>query len=278
MAHSTASGNGEHAQTPRHVPHLCGLSDMEGRPLCLACQAQVVGSQSSDNSPPTGCTTQRGQRGQRGQRAQKAQSSQTLPPPEQSAPSALSVWHTSQGGITESVRRMVFRLCRRLKGEGRQADESLLREYFRANMKALTGLPWDEFRLLVMEGLDKVKSPLGTGPLHDALTEADNLPPPISASRYVIPAIKRVVGLCAVLQKRKGKDPFPLASNPLADELGGIDPSTVARWLRLLVRDGVLELKGEKGHSGRASEYHFRPAFAERLASGDDDGPYRDGF
>src|SRR5262249_53689054 len=151
--------------------------------------------------------------------------------------------------------RLVFRFCRRLKGAREYPDDQALADFFKANEKALNGLPWDEFRLLVMEGLDRVKTPLGAGPLGEALVAADSRPAPPSAARYVIPEIKRTVALCSVLQERAGQQPFFLAANPLAEEFG-VDPGTVCRWLRLLVRDGVLSLV-QKGNRGRATEYRY---------------------
>ena len=90
------------------------------------------------------------------------------------------------------------------------------------------------------------------------------------------PAIKRTVALCAVLQARAGQQPFFLAANPLADEFG-VDAATVARWLRLLVRDGVLVVAA-KGRRGKATEYRFIGGQAKPQTSTDtlldDPGPY----
>jgi len=268
--------------------HLCKRKGVDGQMLCDGCQAEVGGDQASSNRPPVKHATQTHQSNQSNQtqqRDQRAQRSQMNTPPEQSAPSGVSgisgvsgvsVWHTSQAGNTESVRRRIFRLCRRLKAEGRQADDLFLDEFFQQNHKALKGLPWDEFRLMVLEGMDRVTSPLGTGPLRDALGEADSRPALPGVVRYVLPGIKRTLALCAVLQQRAGTLPFFLASNPLAEELG-VDPATVARWLRLLVRDGVLKLV-KKGHTGWASEYRFQGATprspATFLAEDDNPGPY----
>jgi hypothetical protein len=129
------------------------------------------------NSPPGRYATQRAQT------AQGAQRLQTDPLQGESALSGPSVLHTSQGGIAKSVRLRVFAFCRRLKAEGRQADDPILHDFYVANKKDLDGLPFDDFRLLVMEGTEKVRSPLGRGGLAEALAEADSRPAPACAAR-----------------------------------------------------------------------------------------------
>jgi hypothetical protein len=153
----------------------------------------------------------------------------------------------------------------------------MLAEWYRSHAKELDGLGWDEFRLMVLEGLDRVKAPLGGGKLAEALAEADRLPLPACAIRYAAPGLQRVVKLCVVLQGRTDPEPFPLAANPLADELR-VDPSTVSRWLRLLMRDRVLSL-GRRGNRGRANEYRYAgdqtTTSTKPIFPADPDGPYR---
>jgi hypothetical protein len=155
-----------------------------------------------------------------------------------------------------SARRTVFRLCRRLKLDGGAEDREKLRLLFQTHAQALAGMTFEEFRLLVAEGTERVKTPVGSGALGDALAEADSKPFPACAEDYPTLAFKRTVALCAVLQRRAGRGkPFFLAGSSLADELK-VDPGVAARWLRLLVRDRVLELV-QRGHRGTASEYRF---------------------
>ena len=234
------------------------------------------------NPPPRYAiqSTQRDQSTQSSQRRQNSQRIQTNTLPgksEPSEPSEPSVLHTSEGGSSESVRRLVFRFCRRLKGTRQYPQDQTLADFFKGNEKALNGLPWDDFRLLVMEGLDRVKTPLGAGPLGEALAEADSRPFPPSATRYVTPEIKRAVALCAVLQEHAVQQPFYLAINALAEEFD-VDAATASRWLRLLVRDGVLSLV-KKGNRGRATEYRYNPAEPDPPATTvDHPGPYKERF
>ncbi len=134
-------------------------------------------------------------------------------------------------------------------------DYDALLRVWESNQKC-QAIPFDDFRLMAMEGWERVKQPQGTGKLAEALAEADRRGRLPASERYVDDRLKRLVGLCAVLQEQKAGAAFHLAANPLADELG-IDQTTAARWLRLLVRDGVLVLVS-KGHTGRASEYRCR--------------------
>lgn len=185
------------------------------------------------------------------QRRQIVQNLQIDTPSEPSVCSDPSVWH----GNTDSVRRLIFRLCRHLKSQNRQADDVTLAELFAANEKGLDGLSRDDFRLMMMEGIELVQNPIGEGPLAKAIAMATSLPPPTCAARYDTPAIQAIVALCQLLHNRD-EGPFFLAADALALEFK-VDSSSVSRWLRLLVRDGVLAIV-EKGRRGRATTYCFQ--------------------
>jgi hypothetical protein len=151
-----------------------------------------------------------------------------------------------------------------LRAEGREPDDTFLAAWYASHRRELDGLGYDDYRLMVLEGLDRVRTPLGSGGLAKALAEVDRRPAPPCAGRYASPHIRRIVGLCAVLHEHA--DAFPLAANALADELDA-EPGTVSRWLRLLVRDGVLIIV-TRSRRGRATEYHY--------AGGDDQHDVRD--
>jgi hypothetical protein len=150
--------------------------------------------------------------------------------------------------------RAVFRLVRRLKRDHRDMpSDAELRRYWESDRR-LRAIPWDDFRLRVLEGWTRVKHQSGTGPLSQALATADQRPVQC-VQRYENPQLRRLVSLCAVLQERAKEKAFPLASEAVAEEFKVPQP-TVSRWLRLLVQDGVLGLTF-KGHTGKASEYRF---------------------
>jgi hypothetical protein len=188
------------------------------------------------------------------QRPQIAQTAQNSPLRRSSARSVVSVGSVCHG-ITVSQRRAVFRLVRRLKGTRPDPpDEDELRG-LRDSGSLLRSIPWDDFRLLVLEGWGKVRQSRGEGRLGDALAEADRRPLPRSAERYEQHQLRRLVGLCAVLQERAGNATFFVASNAVAEELD-LSPTRVSRWLRLLVLDQVLIIV-KRGHTGKATEYQY---------------------
>jgi hypothetical protein len=158
------------------------------------------------------------------------------------------------GMIAKPVYRAILRIARRFKRDGRCPDDTAVRMAFRSDER-FSSLNQDEFRLVLLEALERTKSPLGTGPLAEALFTADARELPAIAERYSDPRLRRLVGLCNVLQEQAGSKPFYLAAVSVAEETG-VRTATVNRWLRLLVRDGVLS-RVNRGHSGKASEYRF---------------------
>lgn len=99
------------------------------------------------------------------------------------------------------------------------------------------------------------KYSIGSGPMADALHEADQTALPKCALQYESERVQRLVGLCHELQRRAGDEPFFLASRTVAMLLGG-SAKQAALYMNLLCMDGILE-RVTKGHRGRASEYRY---------------------
>ena len=83
----------------------------------------------------------------------------------------------------------------------------------------------------------------------------DNLP--TAARYYERQETKLLVGICRELQRRAGEQPFFLGCRTAA-ELLKVEHNTAARWLRLLVLDGIIQTAEPgtiKGH--RATSYRY---------------------
>ena len=80
--------------------------------------------------------------------------------------------------------------------------------------------------------------------------------PPNVALQYEQESLRLFVAFCRELQRAAGDKPFFLAGRSAADVTNESHPQ-VARWLRLLVMDKVLDLAKE-GTRHHASEYRYR--------------------
>jgi len=192
----------------------------------------------------------------------KSNSSANSGPSVNSGPSASS---GSSGGSGASgshdldklrqQRRTVFRLVRELRElyAALPTDQDLRLWWERDSRRR--GIPWDQFRFWAMDGWDKVRYRPGTGPLAELLAEADARPLPAAALRYEDPQLRRLVALCAALQRRAGATPFPLAADAVALELK-LSQATISRWLRGLTLDRLL-IVTKPPRPFRATEYRY---------------------
>ena len=125
----------------------------------------------------------------------------------------------------------------------------------------------DECRLLLLGGFKKVRAPLGSNPLAEAIRRAAAGPAPAEAARYSSSApLQRLVAVCFHLQHLDGDAPFFLSARDAASILGRAGNAHHGlAMLNGLVDDGLLILacKGTPG-GRRASRYRFtslaRPA------------------
>lgn len=99
--------------------------------------------------------------------------------------------------------------------------------------------------------------------LASALAWADGREPPAVALDFMQPALRRLVALCAALQRVNGDAPFFVACKPVAEKLG-VHLDTVADWLRKLRAAAIIDLvtphqfTGHPGQ-GKAAEYRYLP-------------------
>jgi len=221
------------------------------------------------------------------QRVHGSPPSRSSPPASPGAPSARCTEPTpalsseTQAAIAEAIeanlpsneaisrkaaQRALFTLARALKGifglagvPPKVLSEIAVRWYARAkNCPALAGYAIDDVRLDLIEGFRKVKYAAGAGPIEECFARAKRQPVPAVALEYEQPEVRLLVALCIELQRNAGDgEPWPLACR-IAGPLLGVSHETAARWLRLLIFDGVLELMSEGKHIGTdASMYRL---------------------
>ena len=113
---------------------------------------------------------------------------------------------------------------------------------------------WSDFTI----PWNRVKVPKGVQ-FAEVLGSANSNPIPRAALAYDLPAMQHLVALCSALQAHHGPSrAWPLSCR-LAGSSIGVAHDTTARYLKLLVADGVLELIAEAGPKGseRAREYRY---------------------
>lgn len=164
------------------------------------------------------------------------------------------------------VETRLFEFLRRLKSVPALADVhvSMLTPFIQLwHRRAVDDVPTlflDEVRALAAERWPKVLHPFGSGPLDEAVALARTQTVPRCALKYDTEAVRLLVKVCRELQRRSASEPFYLAVRAAA-EFMGIDKSSAARFLKMLVADGVLEevQKGGRppGEKPRASTFIY---------------------
>ncbi len=101
----------------------------------------------------------------------------------------------------------------------------------------------------------RVAYPLGTSPLESIMEILTGKCPPPETARYETPGIKKLVALCAELQRRAGNNVFFLDCRT-AGQCVGVDHNTANRWLNMLTTDKLL-LKMEQGKPGHATRWRW---------------------
>lgn len=161
--------------------------------------------------------------------------------------------------------RRLFELARGLKAIPGLADAALselkpiARQWHQLALPAIRTKAFEESWIDFVEAWDKVRFPKGQEPILAIFAKAAESELPAIASNYENPRIQLLVQLCRELQRHHGARPFYLSCRTAAKLLNTKDYKTVARWLKLLVVDGVLELVSAGNTSGRrASRYRYR--------------------
>lgn len=158
--------------------------------------------------------------------------------------------------------RYVFELARALKAIIPKASRDELREIVRDwHARALPFIKTKDFTTTWCDfsrGWEAVKIPHGAALSHVAMT-ARASPLPEAAFGYDLPVMQELVSLCHALQQHHGPGKsWPLSCRMAAREIG-VGHDTAARWIKLLLADGVLELAVPAGskESRRAAEYRY---------------------
>ena len=158
--------------------------------------------------------------------------------------------------------RLLFAFGRQLKAMPKYANadvrqlKPLVQIWHQAALPFIGTKPFEETWLDFAEGWPKIKYAAGTEPIYVAFQRAIEGELPVEALQYEQEALQRLVALCRQLQADAGSSTFYLAGRVAAD-LVGAPHTQVARWLRLLVVDGVIVVVKE-GSRHRATEYRYR--------------------
>lgn len=157
--------------------------------------------------------------------------------------------------------RRIFYFVRKLKaipslaGADHRSLRPIVQEWHQQALPRIGTKSFDETWADFGYAWHNAKYPAGDGPIMDIYRRALIQPLPSIAQSYETPTVKSLIALCRELQRSTGKKPFFLACRT-AGELLGISYVYAAKWLRMLVDDGVLKLVTHKGpHS--AAEYRY---------------------
>lgn len=134
-----------------------------------------------------------------------------------------------------------------------------------AEPKLPAGSTRDECRLLFLDAFLKVRAPLGSNPLCEAIRRADGGPLPPEAKRYpTSPKLRRLVAVCFHLQILAGDNAFFLGARDAARISGSKTAHNGLALLKGLIHDGILTLDSKGTPGGRrASRYRYASLLAE---------------
>jgi hypothetical protein len=148
----------------------------------------------------------------------------------------------------EGVRhRLVFHFVRHLKGipecvaAGPQRLKPLVRQWHQMALPYILTKDFETTWLDFLDGWKRAKYSILEGPLAEIYEATVNATYPEIAEQYENESIRKLVGLCHQLQRLAGESPFFLTSRGAGAVLD-VSHSVAAKWLKLLVADGVLEL------------------------------------
>lgn len=157
----------------------------------------------------------------------------------------------------------VFALARALKAIPVLADATArdlrpaVRRWHELALPVIGTKPFEETWIDFLRAWPKVKFPKGAEPIARLFAAASQMPLPAGALEYEQPAVRLLVALCREIQRSAGEQPFYLSCRT-AGRMLKVDHSTAARWLFLLVQDGVLvEVSKGSQSTKRASRYRY---------------------
>ena len=113
---------------------------------------------------------------------------------------------------------------------------------------------WAEF----VEAYGYVDPSRCVDPVDQAVSRIGSMELPAEALQYDTQLTQRLVALCAELSRTSANGVMYLSCRRAADALGTTDHASVARLLKMLCTDGVLELVEPGGpHTNKASRYRY---------------------
>ena len=159
--------------------------------------------------------------------------------------------------------KCLFKLARGLKGIPELAEqpvtviEPYIKRWHELALPQLRTQSYEDSWWDFAESWESVKYPLGAGLMSDVISRASTADMPAVAERYENPKVRLLIAVCRGLQQEQGDDPFFLSVRSVA-EIGEITPIQASRWLRGLVRDGVLERVSKGDYAThQASQYRY---------------------
>ena len=159
------------------------------------------------------------------------------------------------------INARLFSLARSLKtlfGFDYEPDEnikSLIRSWYEQSLQFLPEKSFDLMWAQFIECWQKAKYPTNADLFCKLLSISDNSPYPPICQKYDDLA-RFIIRICAVLDCYWSPEPFYLSCRT-ASTTCDYSPSAMGYILKMLVRDGVLELVEQGTIAGRASRYRF---------------------
>ncbi len=165
-------------------------------------------------------------------------------------------------------RRRLFEFARRVRVDPQLRDmpihelRPLVEEWHHLALPFIRTKPFDETWADFVEAYSNIDLARCGDLAAIAMAAANSKELPPEALRYVTPVIQRLVALCAELGRSSADGVFFLSCRKAASVLGMSDYKSVARWLRMLAADRLLEELVKGGpHSNKASRYKWRGTF-----------------
>ena len=182
-----------------------------------------------------------------------------------SVPICVYLCHGTIPSAYGTRRHRLFELARRVRVHPKLATSTmaelkpLVEEWHRLALPNIRTKPFDETWSDFVEAHRNVDPTLCGDSAVAAMHRADAKALPPDALLYDSVIVRRLVGLCRELSSLSSAGDFFLSCREAARLLGTSEHKSVARWLQMLVADGVL-IEVVKGgpHTNRASRYRWK--------------------
>ena len=189
----------------------------------------------------------------------------TLPEAVQTSLSERFAAHSKDLGFVFARALKAFEVTTGARLSKADLESAFVLWWVSAEPKLPAGSTRDECRLLFLDAFSKVRAPLGSNPLAEAIRRADAGPLPPEANHYPTSAkLRRLVAVCFHLQILSGDNDFFIGARDAAKVSNVTSAHTGLALLKGLIHDGILllALKGTPG-GRRASRYRYAALLAE---------------